>query len=132
MSFSETKFHKEIVSELKILLSKHGLNLLRADYRSYSDDLLANIETYIYGCGFGISIFERIQNDVYNPNVSFEVGYMTGLNKPVCYLKEKSLVRLPSDIGGKLYVDFDLECISCSLRIGVEKWLVDKRLIDTR
>lgn len=129
MSFAQTKFHNEIFFELKNILKQYGFNLLRADDRSYSDDLLTNIETYIYGCGFAVAVFERIQNEIYNPNVSFEVGYMSGLNKPVCYLKEKTLPKLSSDLVGKLYGEFDIGNIYESLKAKLDKWLLDKKLI---
>ena len=129
MSFAGTKFHQEILLELKAILQEYGLNLLRADDQGYADDVLTNIETYIYGCGTAIAVFERIQGEIYNPNVSFEVGYMAGLNKPICYLKEKTLPKLQSDLVSKLYVEFDVSNIAESLRAGIYKWLKDKKLV---
>ena len=129
MSFSSSPFHKRIQEVLRATLSKHKLNLLRADQKVYDDDVLANIETYIYGCSFAIAAFERIQNDVYNPNVSFEVGYLSGLKKPVCFLKEKTLPRLSTDLIGKLYYGFDIQEVETTLPPQVEKWLRDNRII---
>ncbi len=129
MSFLKTRFHDEIYKELWMALRQYGFNLLRADDRVYSDDLLTNIETYIYGCGFAVAVFERIKENIHNPNVSFEVGYLNGLNKPVCYLKEKTLPKLPSDLIGKLYVEFSLEDVHNSMHLSMKKWLVDKRLL---
>ncbi|MFA4903228.1 MAG: hypothetical protein WC600_10850 [Desulfobaccales bacterium] len=76
MSFKSTKLHINIYKVLKDIFNKFNINLLRADIRSYSDDLLINIESYIYGCSFAIAVFERLESDIFNPNVSFEVGYM--------------------------------------------------------
>ena len=129
MSFSSSAFHRSIYKVLDTTLSQHKLNLLRADRKEYAADLLSNIETYIYGCSFAIAAFERIQDEVYNPNVSFEVGYLSGLTKPVCLLKEKTLRTLSSDLIGKLYYEFDIQDVETTIPIQVEKWLKDKRII---
>ena len=71
--------------------------------------MLWNILTYIYGCRFGIAVFERIEDEAFNPNVALEVGYMMGLGKPVCYLKERTLRTLHTDLVGQLYSEFDVE-----------------------
>lgn len=129
MPFASTPLHNEIYKVLKQVLSRFGLNLLRADDRSYADDLFANVRTYLYGCSFAIAVFERLITDVYNPNVSFEVGFLLGMGKPVCLLKEKTLSRLPSDLIGKLYREFDAQDIRGTLPGQIEQWLRDKRII---
>lgn len=129
MSFSPTKFHNKIQQILKHTFEKFQINLLRADGRSYSDDLLGNIETYLHGCSFAIAVFERLESEVYNPNVSFEVGYLHGLKKPICLLKERTMHRLHSDLMGKLYVEFDMQDIEGTLPLGLEKWMKDKKII---
>ncbi len=77
-------------------LASYGITALRADDKDYHEDLFTNIVTYLYGCSFGIAVFERIETDDVNPNVSLEVGYMQGLRKPVCLLKDKTLRALHS------------------------------------
>ena len=57
-------------------LGTFGIAALRADDKEYHDDLLPNVLTYIYGCRFGIAVFERLEAEDFNPNVSLEVGYM--------------------------------------------------------
>lgn len=129
MSFADTPPHKDVVEFLKQTMGKWGFNLLRADHKTYSDDLLSNIETYIYGCSFGIAIVERYQNDQHNVNVALETGYFMGLQRPVCVLKEKTVGSLQSDLQGRLYVQFNqhnLEALESSLY----KWLLDKELLD--
>jgi len=40
----------------------------------------------MHGSAFGIAIFERLTSDIFNPNVSLEVGYMMAMHKPILYL----------------------------------------------
>jgi len=129
MSFTETRQHSAIFDAIRKTLDRHGFTALRADSRSYSDDLLLNVQAYLYGCSFGIALFERLESEVFNPNVSFEVGYLYGLGKPVCLLKERTLRQLHADIVGKLYVQFDAQTIGHSIGDGLTKWLADRRLI---
>ncbi|WP_421870537.1 TIR domain-containing protein [Motiliproteus sp.] len=129
MPFRETKFHKEVHLILKDTLTKYGFNLLRADDRAYSDDVLSNIETYIFGSKFSFAIHERVENDSHNANVALEVGYFMGQGKEVCLLKENSVSALPSDLQGRLYVTFSMFDVANTLPNAVEGWLKGKRLI---
>ena len=66
---------------------------------------------------------------VFNPNVSIEVGYMLSRNKPVLLLKEKNLGRLPTDMVGALYHDFDMDDSGKTIRTEVQKWAKSKGLV---
>jgi predicted nucleotide-binding protein len=78
-----------------------------------------NVQCFLLGCRFGIAIFTRdekkeedkviFHDSVYNPNVSIELGYMISRGKEVLILKDKELNRLPTDMIGQLYKDFDLD-----------------------
>jgi hypothetical protein len=129
MRFGETSAHKDIVESLRSELAKHGITGLRADDKGYHDDLLSNILTYVYGCGFGIAVFERIEQDEFNPNVALEVGYMMALRKPLLLLKDRTLDNLHADLIGKLYKKFDPQNISKSVGPEVQRWLRDKGII---
>ncbi len=83
----------------------------------------------MHGCGFGIAVFERIEKDVFNPNVSLEVGYMLGLKKPVLLLKDQTLPALQTDLAGKLYRPFDPQHPAKTIALQLEQWLEDKGLI---
>jgi hypothetical protein len=83
----------------------------------------------MYGCRFGIAVFERIEDDSFNPNVSLEVGHMMGLGKPVCFLKERTLKTLHTDLVGRLYKWFDMESCETSMADALLKWMKDKRLV---
>jgi len=126
MQFGNTKPHSELVELIKKEFSKHNITALRADDKEYMDDLFSNIKTYMYGCDFGVAIFERISEDNFNPNVSLEVGYMMGMEKQVLLLKDKTLNSLHTDLAGKLYKPFDIFDIEASLAPQISKWLSDK------
>lgn len=126
MQFGTSKFHNEIYNHLQKSLIKKNIIVLRADYKEYHPDLYYNILSYIYASDFGIAVFERIDDDLFNPNVAFEVGYMFALNKPVCLLKEKTMKNLPTDIIGKLYKTFDLNDLEKSIENSINKWINDR------
>jgi hypothetical protein len=129
MQFLRTPAHDKIAATIKETLKKHNIIGLRADDKEYSDDLFNNIKTYMHCCDFGISVFERIEEDNFNPNVSIEAGYMMGLRKDVCLLKDKTLRGLPTDFVGKLYKQFDTQNIETTLPGQLEKWMEDKGII---
>jgi hypothetical protein len=129
MRFGTTKAHTEIIQSIRDALANHGVKALRADDKEYHDDLFWNILTYIHGCGFGIAVFERIEQEEFNPNVALEVGYTMALKKPVLLLKDSTLKNLNADLVGKLYKTFDPQEISASIGPQIQRWLKDKSLI---
>ena len=129
MHFGKTRAHQEIVNAVTISLESYDIKGVRADQREYHPELYYNVLTYIYGCGFGIAIYERIEAELFSPNVSLEVGYMFALNKPVCLLKDKTLRGLHTDIVGKLYKEFDPKDSMGTIPPEVGKWLSDRSLI---
>ncbi|MBE0680750.1 MAG: hypothetical protein IH589_02460 [Anaerolineales bacterium] len=129
MAFGNRQFHSEVVKVVKNIFLNYGIVALRADDKSYSDDLFANVKTYMYGCGQGVAIFERVSSDSHNPNVSLEVGFMMALDKPVLLLKDSTLNLLPFDLIGRLYKPFDTEKLYETLSPMIEKWLIEKSII---
>ncbi len=129
MRFQDTPAHKGVVAAVRNTLADYGMKALRADDRQYHSDLYWNIMTYIYGCGSGISVFERVEEESFNPNVAFEVGYMLALGKPVCLLKERTLKALHTDLAGKLYRTFDAFDPQNSVPAPLEKWLSDQEAL---
>jgi hypothetical protein len=128
MSFSETQAHDRILRAVKETLASHGLSGVRSDLKQYHNSLLYNVLTYAHGCGFGIAVFERIESDEFNPNVSFEVGYMLGLKKEVCLLKDKTLDNLSTDLLGELYKPFDPQAPENTIPSQLSQWLYDKSI----
>lgn len=129
MKYEETPLHKRIIKAVRETCSRFTIKALRADDKRYADDLLPNVRTYMHGCSFGIAIFERLTADVFNPNVSLEVGYMIAQGKPVCLLKDSTLPSLHSDLVGRLYEEFDTQKPEESIPPVLEKWLKDKEMI---
>jgi|ERR1043166_4391158 hypothetical protein len=129
MRFGNTPAHGRIAKAVQDTLSLDGLNAVRADHKTYHDDVYGNVETYLRGCGFGIAIFERLETNNFNPNVALEIGHMFAQQKNVCILKDKTLDTLPTDIIGKLYHPFDPQAPETSIPPVLSKWLKDKRII---
>ena len=130
MRFSRTTAHSNIFRAIQESATSLGCRALRADDRFYHDDLYYNVLTHIYGCDFGIAVFERLETDEFNPNVALEIGYMLALHKPVCILKDRTLKALQTDLVGKLYVGFDPQHPAKSIPKQVTKWIKDKALVD--
>jgi nucleoside 2-deoxyribosyltransferase len=130
MSYGSTDAHLAITEVLRQTLNQYGLDLLRADDNRYHDDIYWNIMTYVYGCSFGIALFERIESEIFNPNIAFELGYMYALGKPVCLLKDRTMHSLQTDIIGKLFETFDTQDPRESIVAVVTKWLKDKKIIN--
>ena len=129
MKYGETPLHGRITHAIRDTCSQHGIHALRADDKRYSDDLLANVRTYMHGCNSGIAVIERLTKEDFNPNVSLEVGYMMAQGKPVCLLKDKTLASLQTDLMGRLYDPFDTQDPEKTILPVLEKWLKDKRLV---
>lgn len=125
MRFRDNQINKDLISSLRVALKHYGINLLRADDRSYSETLWANVKAYMDACDFGIAIFEQVDEKNFNPNVSLELGYMLAKNKGVLLLKDLHLTDMPSDILGHLYKTFDSYHISETIPPKVNDWLRD-------
>ena len=128
MRFGEGPRHQAIADAIRISLARHEIVALRADDHTYAENLLANVRTYMHGCGFGVAVFERIESDTHNPNVALEVGYMLALGKRVCLLKDKTLKQLPTDMVGSLYSEFNLEDVALSIAGALDRWLRQRGL----
>lgn len=131
MPFAESIPLVAIHAAVKSTFSEFGFKVLRADDKVYAESLFANIETYMHGCRFAISVHERSASEVHNANVALEVGYMLGMRRDVCILKEDSVQSLPSDLQGRLYTTFDVFNIESTLRTSIGRWLRDRRLQPT-
>lgn len=128
MKFENSKIQNKIVEIIKSEFEKKGIQILRADDKWYDDDLFTNIKTYMHGCSFGIGLFERINSNYFNPNVSLEIGYMMALNKPILFLKDSTLDSLHTDLVGKLYYEYDFQNLKSSLPLVIERWIKNKEI----
>lgn len=118
---------ESIFEAIKSALNEQGINALRADKSTFDEELLHNVLTYIFGCSFGISVFEQAPC---NPNVAMEVGYMLALRKPVCLLREKK-VTLFSDLCSHLYKEFARESLHDTLRKSVLDWMTENNVLSS-
>ena len=128
--FSATEHMEEVTSLITQTLADYDICCLRSDQRSMSDDLWQNTRIYMHAADYGVAVFERVDTSDYNPNVSIEVGYMMALGTPLCLLKEKRLPRLPSDIAGKLYHEFDMLSRTRSVPAAVKQWASSLDIIE--
>jgi hypothetical protein len=129
MQFGDTPAHTRIEETIKATLTKYGFAGVLARDKEYNEEMLANIQTYMHGCGFGIAVIERIQQENFNPNVSLEVGYMMGLKRKVLLLKDQTLKALQTDLVGRLYRPFDVLDPANTIPKHIEEWMEDKGLI---
>ena len=122
MPFNLDKDLEDSSTIIKERLSDYGVACNRADWTVVSDDLWENIRIYMHVADYGIAIYEKMEQSDYNPNVSIELGYMIALGTPVCLLKEKGLPKLPSDMSGKLYFEYDKSRRSASIKDAITRW----------
>jgi len=117
MHYRSDSHFKEIEDCIRESLSEYALVARLAKDRAIVDDLWENIVLYMKHSRFGIALFEDIDEREFNPNISLELGYMYALGKRCLLLKEKRMPRLPTDIYGRIYRDFDV----LNLRSSIEK-----------
>jgi hypothetical protein len=129
MRFGGTPAHDKIVQSIQDTLTPYGIKAVRADDKDWHTDLFYNVLTCIYGCTYGIAIFERIESEDFNPNVALEVGYIMALKKQVCLLKDRTLKSLHADLVGKLYKTFDPQDPLASIPPELTKWMKDKKIV---
>ena len=129
MRFGKTAAHEKIVQGIKDALAPYAIQAVRADDKDWHSDLFYNVLTCLYGSGFGIAVFERIEREDFNPNVALEVGYVMALGKPVCLLKDQTLTSLHTDLVGKLYKTFDPQDPISSIPSQLTKWMQDKKIV---
>jgi nucleoside 2-deoxyribosyltransferase len=128
MRFGQTPAHKAITAAIRSACESAKVKVARADDREYHDDLFWNIATYMHAAAFGVAVLERIEMEDFNPNVSFEVGYMMALGKPVLLLKDRNLKTLHADLVGKLYRPFEPQRPGSTIPNEVNRWLADKAI----
>lgn len=129
MPFGSTNAHPRIRSAIHTVLREHDVEGLWSADKELHDNLYYNVLTYLHGCSCGVAVFDRIEDESFNPNVSLEVGYLLALQKPVCLLKEKTLRVLHSDLVGHLYQTFDVQKPLPSVRRSLRKWMAERALL---
>jgi hypothetical protein len=128
MPFGSAAPFKDVHNAIKSALSDEGFNVLRADDRIYSENLLTNVEIFMHGSKFAVAVLERLESERHNANVTLETGYMLGMGKEVCLLKEQTVSSMPADLQGRLYVEFDAFRIEETVASNLKRWLRERRL----
>jgi len=54
---------------------------------------------------------------------------MTGLGKSVCFLKDRTLRTLHTDLIGRLYWEFDTQDCMTTITPVLQKWMSDKGVL---
>ncbi len=115
-----------IDSTIRRSLRANGLIGHRADDRCYPADrnLWDNVCTYMFGCKYGIAVFEDVVADEFNPNVALEYGFMRALGKPTLLLKESRFTPR-ADILGTLWEEFNIFDIENTVKSAINRWCGD-------
>lgn len=132
-SYRNDARYKNAIQAIKLTLEKLGFKGWLASDKTLNSQLWANVQAFMLACKYGIAIFTReeerkgtevgITTSHFNPNVSIEVGFMLSRGKDVLVLKDEALKRLPTDMMGSLYQDFDLDNPQESLARIVKMWI---------
>jgi len=127
MRFGKSLIHNTLHECIARELDALGMQAVRADDCHYAADLWANVQTYMLGADAGIVIFDNVtiggQPPVgINPNVSVELGYMMGLDKPWLMLKDRHLKEMPVDLRGILFSEFNGDDPEADVRKAVRHW----------
>lgn len=131
MRFRQTEYHEKILDNVRKAFDDYGLTVVRADDKNYAASLWDNVKAYIEACDLGVVIFEQIDEQDFNPNVSIELGYMLAKDKAVLLLKEQRLKVMPSDVVGMLYKSFDVLKLD-TVKSAVHTWLRDLGIAKSR
>lgn len=68
--------YNNIDQAIKKIFKDCGYTAVRADEKYFSADLWENVRVYLECCDTAVAVFDKNDQDNYNPNVALEVGYM--------------------------------------------------------
>jgi hypothetical protein len=86
----------------------HGLQFHLASDRAIHDDLWTNVAAHMWASQYGIAFFEDRRKRGLNYNLTIEVGSMLITGRRCALLKDSSILRMPTDLVGKIYKSVDL------------------------
>jgi len=122
MRYRDNEKYQLIERVIKSSLLNFGLSSRLAKDRVFFDNLWENLVFYMRNSKYGISVFEEIDEREFNPNISMELGYLYALDRRCLLLKDKRMPRLPTDICGKIYKNFDTYDLEKSLHNKITEW----------
>lgn len=115
----------EVYEIIKDIFASKGYSAIRADEKEFTNDLWENVRVYLECCNVAVAVFDKNDQDNYNPNVAIEVGYMLSKGNKVCLLKDKKLPKLPSDLISKMYKEYDSDDVEGTLPEQLGLWIRD-------
>ncbi len=99
--------NEPLIKKIKQTLSKVNIYGVLASDHNLTDDLYNPIACLLC-CSTGIAIFDEPEaEEMFNPNVAYELGMMHLLGRKCLILKHNSLASLQTDILMKLYEEYD-------------------------
>jgi hypothetical protein len=108
----------------KDVCAEFGLELHLASDRAITDDLWSNVTAHMWGCRYGIGLFEDRVDRGLNHNLLIEVGAMIMTGRRCALLKDGSIDKMPTDFIGMIYKSVNLE-VESTVRDRVTDWLKD-------
>lgn len=129
-----TDAHRQLLNNIwrvvRDTIDKRNLKAVRADQRTYHDQLWENICVYMIGCKYGLAILEDRAASELNPNLTLEYGFMKALNREVGLFRDASFQHDRADLTGKLSNSFTIDSNDAlddtSLEKAIHEWLVGK------
>jgi hypothetical protein len=100
----------------------HGLEFHLASDRAIVDDLWPNVAAHMWASRYGIAFFEDRRERGLNYNLTIEVGGMLITGRRCALLKDKSILKMPTDLVGKIYQSVDLDS-ERQVRKALHGWL---------
>jgi hypothetical protein len=86
-----------------------GLEFHLASDRAITDDVWTNVSAHMWGCRYGIGLFEdRVERGL-NYNLVIEIGAMIMTGRRCALLKDGSIEKMPTDFIGMIYKSVDLD-----------------------
>lgn len=99
--------NEKLISDIKKILSDNGYNGVLASEHNLTNDLYNPIACLL-SCSKGIAVFDRAESEqVFNPNVAYELGMLHLLGRESLILKHRTLRTLHTDILMKLYSEYE-------------------------
>lgn len=121
--------YEAIVEILKLEFEKYGFKAWLASDKNIRPQLWDNVASFMLACKYGIAVFTRVEKehrikiDEFNPNVSLELGFFISRGKKVLLLKDQALPKLPTDLVGHLYHEFELNRVKKQLPGIIKQWV---------
>lgn len=101
------KRNDKVIKSIKNALNREGFFGVLAREHNLTDDLY-NAVACLLCCSRGIAVFDTPEaQELFNPNVAYELGMLHLLGRRCLILKHNSLKTLQTDILMKLYTPYE-------------------------